>query len=45
MYEMDKKSKILIVIVFVLIILFALATFYRTMVLRDFPVINNSAEQ
>lgn len=36
---MDKKSKMLIVAVFVLVGLSVIFTFYRTMVVKDYPVI------
>lgn len=36
---MDKKSKILIMAVFLLIVLSAAITFYRTIVVKDYPVI------
>ena len=37
---MDKKSKVLIVAIFILIILSIAFSFYRTMVAKDYPVLN-----
>lgn len=37
---MDKKSKILMMAMIVLIILSVVATFYRTIITKNYPVIN-----
>ncbi len=39
---MDKKSKILIIVMFILIGLSIVFTFYRTMITRDYPVIEET---
>ncbi len=39
---MEKKSKILIITVFILIGLSIAFTFYRTMIAKDYPVIDSS---
>lgn len=39
---MDKKSKALIIIIFVLIGLSVVFTFYRTMVAKDYPITEES---
>ncbi|MEK7150506.1 MAG: hypothetical protein AAB736_02770 [Patescibacteria group bacterium] len=37
---MDKKSKILITTMFIFIALSVVATFYRTIVTKNYPIIN-----
>ena len=36
----DKKTKILFLILFILIVASAVATYYRTVVIQDYPIIN-----
>jgi hypothetical protein len=40
---METKSKILLAIFFLLIVIAFFATYYRTMILRDFPVTNTGS--
>lgn len=37
---MDKKSKILMITMIILIILSVIATFYRTIITKNYPIIN-----
>lgn len=39
---MDKKSKTVIAVIFILVFLSVLLTFYRTMVAKDYPIIEAS---
>mgnify|MGYP001561430779 FL=1 len=40
--NIDKKSKILVTIFFVLMFISAVITYYRYMILKDYEVINNA---
>ena len=42
---MDKKSKIFIVIIILLLILSVGVTFYRTIVLREFEIVNTDTSE
>jgi len=43
--KMDKKSKILLGMFFIFILASILMTFYRTMIVRDYPIFETEKQQ